>query len=249
MSNDKGKEYYRLFDDNPGVPCDDAWKNDISERINRESESTIWPPEVERIIAEALVEWNSSLPSGAVVVYERSGDGELDFIIRYPDNSYRWVTDNWYRWMSLEDKYVPIRSLHDEYYWTDRSGQDWLEDIFSQYLYEGKDSKYSDDDYAISRITSAGGSSNTVPISYESVLSERFFNGEYDDMLNSYVDDEYKKDLIKESKENTGHHCGKFPNCFLPLSWEDYYAAVDTAVNQNKHFFVAVRDILYKGEK
>jgi len=233
MSN---AEYHKLFGDNPGVPCDDAWKNALLERINESQAS--WVSETEHV----PVKFDPSFPShGAVVVFGNWDSNGSAYIIRYPDGSYHEVTDDWYHTIRPGKKnYVPINSLEEGY------ACGTAEELCAYYLYVGKDYKFTDeDDGSIER----GGRyySNAEPASYESVLSQRFFNKEFDDILNSIVDDGYKEYLIKRKEErklwtSTGSNG---PEEFLSLSWEDYHAAVDTAVSQSKHLLVVVRDMLY----
>lgn len=221
MSN---AEYHKIFGDNAGIPCDDAWKNKVLERIN-ESQS-LSTSEAEYV----PVEWDPSFPTdGAVIVFDASGVELGAYIIRYPDGSYREVSDDWYHTMEIGQKYLLVS---DE---ITSDAQSIAEEIFSYYLYVGKDCKFTDEDHgSIER----GGRrySNTTPVSYESVLSERFFNGEYDDMLNSYANDDYKEWLKKERDQLRSR-----PNFYTII--EDYHAAIDVAISQNKHLLVVARDM------
>ena len=240
-------EYHRLFGDNPGVPCDDAWKNKVLEATNESFEATNEPRDVwERKYIP--LEFDPSFSNhNAVVVF--SNWGQLysggAYIIRYSDGSYHEVTDEdrgcLERGGEEEKNYVPINPLNGY------GACGLAEELCAYYLQVGKDYKFTDKDRG--RLERGGRYwSNAEPASYESVLSQRFFNKEFDDMLNSLVDDDYKKYLIKEkSRRHRGPDRG--PEEFLSLSWEDYDAAVDTAVDQNKNLLVVVRDMLYKGEK
>ena len=230
MSN---AEYHKLFGDNPGIPCDDSWKNKLLEAINDDQAS--WVSETEHV----PVEFDPSFPShGAVVVFGNWDSNGSAYIIRYPDGSYHEVTDDWYHTIRPgKKKYVPINSLEDEDYVCGT-----VEELCAHYLYVGKDYKFTDEDNG--RIERGGRYySNAAPASYESVLSQRFFNKEFDDVLNSIVDDDYKKYLIEHKEER--RRPGDGPEEFLSLSWEDYNAAVDTAVDQSKHLLVVIRDMLY----